>query len=206
MTDVVLQRPLEGYRFVQTRHGDTLQLVAARELGDATRWPDLIAFNSLRPPFLVDDPALRRPGVLVTGDLLRVPAAVAVVEAKTDAALVFERDVELQGGAVGVAGGDFAVASGLDNLRQALRHRVETEQGELIFHPDYGCLVRRLIGAVNGPTAALLAASYVRAALQRDHRIKAVLDSSAEVVGDVIRVSVTVEPIVGRRVDLSLDL
>ena len=32
-----IDRPLQGYRFVETRHGDTLQAVAAREMGDASR-------------------------------------------------------------------------------------------------------------------------------------------------------------------------
>jgi hypothetical protein len=31
-------RPLNGYRFVQTQYGDTLPTIAARELGDAGRW------------------------------------------------------------------------------------------------------------------------------------------------------------------------
>ncbi len=204
---ISLQRPIEGYRLAQTRFGDTMQLIAARELGDATGWPELVAFNGLVPPFITDDPAPQVRGVLLSGDLIRIQANSAIVSATVDADRVFERDVDLAGGSLSAdAGGDLLVAGGLDNLKQAVRHRVDTDRGELIFHPDYGSLVRRLIGAVNGPTAALLAAGYVRAAVLLDPRIQAVVESIAEVIGDTITVRVVAEPIVGKRVELNLIL
>lgn len=201
------ERPLSGFRFVEIQRGDTLQTIAARELGDASRWAELIAYNGLVPPFVTDDAASARAGVLLSGSLLRVPAPVPVITTTTDPDKVFEVDVALDvRGQMTVENGDFSVVSGRANLRQALKHRVITDRGELMFHPNYGSLIRRLIGAVNGPTAALLAAQFAKSAIQADPRIKQVTQSTADVVGDVINVSVEAQPVVGRVVDVDASL
>lgn len=199
------QRPLLGFRFVEILHGDTLQAIAARELSDASRWSELIAYNDLVPPFLTDDPAQARPGVLLSGSLIRLPAPVPVVSSTTDPDKVFGIDILLENGAFVVENGDFSVASGRTNLRQAIKHRVETDRGELMFHSTYGSLVRRLLGTVNGPTATLLAAEYAKSAVQADTRINQVTEALAEADGDVIRVSIEAEPVVGRVVELNAE-
>lgn len=201
------ERPLFGFRFVEIQRGDTLQSIAAREIGDASRWAELIAYNGLVPPFITDDSASARAGVLLSGSLLRVPAPVPVITTTTDPDKVFEVDVALDGrGQMTVENGDFSVVSGRANLRQALKHRVITDRGELMFHPNYGSLIRRLIGSVNGPTAALLAAQFAKSAIQADQRIKQVTQATADVVGDVINVSVEAQPVVGRVVDVDASL
>jgi phage baseplate assembly protein W len=201
------QRPLYGFRFVEIRHGDTLQSIAARELGDASRWAELIAYNDLVPPYVTDDASAAVNGVLLSGNLIRLPAPVPVVSTTSNPDQVFQSDIELDAaGGLALKDGDFAVVSGRTNLRQALKHRVETDRGELIFHSTYGSLVRRLIGSVNGPTATLLAAQYAKSAVQADPRIKQVTQAEAEAIGDTIRVSIEAEPVVGRVVELSADL
>lgn len=201
------ERPLFGFRFVEIQRGDTLQAIALRELGDASRWAELIAYNDLVPPFVTDDASVARSGVLLSGSLLRVPAPVPVITTTTDPDKVFEIDVALDDrGQLTVESGDFVTASGRANLRQALKHRVMTDRGELMFHPNYGSLIRRLVGSVNGPTSALLAAQFAKSAIQADQRIKQVTQSTAEVVGDVINVSVEAQPVVGRVVDVDASL
>lgn len=192
-------RPLTGYRWVQIRWGDTLQTIAAREIGDAGRWYDLIAYNRLRPPYLAETAA---DGVLAYGGLILLPAPAPIAYSALDPDSVFERDIALTNRQLLDDGaGDILVVEGRQNLAQALRHRVMTERGELLFHASYGCAARRLIGTINGPTAALLAARYVQAAIQADPRIQRVSKSEAQVVGDAINVTVEAVPIVGRRVD-----
>lgn len=195
-------RPLYGFRFVEIRHGDTLQVIAARELGDAGRWHEMIQINSLVPPYVTDDEARVKPGVLLSGSLILVPAPVPVSTSTSDPDQVFERDIRLMNGELATENGDFAVAAGRENLRQALKHRVETARGELMYHISYGSNVRRLIGAVNGPTASLLASQYARAAVRADPRIKRIMRATAEVVGDVINVTVEAEPVAGRPVQI----
>lgn len=195
-------RPLYGYRFEETRRGDTLKAVAARTLGDAGRWHELISFNNLVPPYITDDPAQVKPGVVLTGELLLIPAPTPVVPTTTDPNEVFQRDILIEDGVLAVGNGDFLVASGRDNFKQAIRNRVDTEQGELIHHMTYGNRVRRLLGAVNGPTASLLAAQYTRSAVRADPRVRRVTSAKAEVVGDTVRVSLEVEPVSGQSVQV----
>lgn len=197
-------RELTGFRFAETRRGDSLQTIAARELGDASLWTDLIAFNDLVPPFITDDIAESGPGVLLTGDRILVPAPSPVVSSTTDPERVFETDIRLEpSGAIACESGDFAVVSGSKNLVQALRNRIGTETGELIFHLDYGSRIRRLIGAVNGPTATLLAAQYARAAVLSDPRVSKITAATAQADGDKISVEIEAEAVSGRPIQVS---
>ncbi len=201
---MTIEREVNGYRFVETNRGDTLQAIALRELGDGARWPELVSFNKLLPPFLTDDPAQVRPGVVLTGKLIRVPAADPLVETTVDADLVFERDISLgSDGALISTDGDFGMVAGIDNLRQAIAGRLTTDRGELAFHPAYGSMLRRIVGTVAGPTAAILAAAYANSTVKQDPRISSVKSSVATVTGDRVVVALVAEPIVGRAVDVN---
>lgn len=199
-----LKRQIYGFRFVEINRGDTLQQIAARELGDASRWAEIVSYNNLKPPYITGDASAVTDGVLLYGSLIRLPASTPVISSTNDPERVFERDVKLTNGKVAVtAGGDFDVVSGVANLKQALKHRLDTPRGELIYHANaYGSLHWRLIGTANGPTASLLAAEYAKAAVLADPRISKVNSATAEVSGDAIQASVEAEPIVGRPVDV----
>jgi phage baseplate assembly protein W len=204
----IFDNPLTGYRFVDTRRGDTLQVIAFRELGDATQWPLLIAYNKLVYPFITDDPDLVAPGVLLTGAQILVPAPVPVISSTTDPTKVFEIDIALDANGLlqADANGDLAVVAGVDNLAQALENRVETDNGELIWHPEYGTLVRQLLGAMNGPNAGLLAAQYDTAAVKLDPRVQDVDQSVVNISGDQADIQMEVIPIVGRSVQIATSL
>jgi phage baseplate assembly protein W len=203
----VFDRERIGFRFVEVQQDDSLQLIAFRALGDAARWTELIAYNNLIPPFVTNDATITAAGVLHPGDLIMVPAVTAAAAAAqnvgddvllTDAALVNRR--------LGAANGDFALVSGLANLKQALINALDTDRGDLIFHPQYGSLIRRIIGAVNGPTATLLAAEYAKGPVAADPRILRVTSAVAVADGDAIRVTIEAESALGRQVAVDATL
>lgn len=197
-------RPLAGFRFVDTLVGDTLQAIALRELGDSSRWPELISYNNLVPPFITDDASLAGPGVLLTGTTLLVPAPTrASVETDPESVLGTDAQLGAYGELLTTDGGDFAVVSGSANLSQALSNRLDTERGDLGFHPEYGNDVRRLIGRVNGPTRGLIGAQVTRAAVVLDPRVVRALSASAQVQGDAINISVGVQVVTGRALTVS---
>lgn len=200
-----IQREVPGIRFAETNRDDSMQAIALRELGDSSRWPELVSLNQLIPPFITDDTSLAGAGVLLGGQLIKIPATDAVVATLTrDTDIVFESDLSLDAGDLQAdAGGDFAIVSGLPNLRQALSHRLDTDRGELGFHPEYGSLLRRIVGTVNGPTAGLLAASYAKSAVAADPRIQQVTSSDATVAGDRVTVDLVAQPVVGRTIDIT---
>jgi phage baseplate assembly protein W len=99
--------------------------------------------------------------------------------------------------------GDFDVVAGADNFKQQLQHRVVTPRGQATRHPEYGCLVWRLHGTVNGPIAVALGSKYVRATILADYRVSGVSKSEAQASGDVLRIFAQVEGIAGGAVDIT---
>ena len=197
--------PVPAYRIAETFHGDTIQSIAYRELGNADRWPDLVALNELRPPFITSDSDLVVPGVLLAGDPIRVFVPNPFVPATLSSDDVFLRDVALNNQLLeATEEGDFVMVSGISNLRQALNHAMVTARGELFFHPRYGSLIPRIIGEVNSPVAAIMAASYAKSVVATDERISRVIESKAEASGDRIAVEVKAETVYGRPVNLQV--
>lgn len=197
------ERTLTGYRFVSITQGDTVQGIAARELGDASKWVDLVAINGLVWPYLTGDPAQAGPHVKLYGDTIIVPAARTQTSNVTDVASVFGTDLRLSNGLLTAStDGDLAVVSGRANLRQALQNRIRTALGELLFHLTYGCGVHRLKGLANGPGAAILAGRYVRDAMLSDPRVEKVSSTVATVTGDVVAVEASVEAVAGASIDI----
>ncbi|HET8550954.1 MAG TPA: hypothetical protein VFM97_00580 [Gammaproteobacteria bacterium] len=195
-------RTVSGFRRVPTLHGDTLQKIAARELGDATQWYRLIYLNGLHAPYITDDPAQAGNGVILAGDTILLPAAGNAAIRSNDPDNVYGDDIALAGGRLRVENGDLAIVGGVANVSQALSNRVRTQQGELRFHPRYGCSARQLIGHKNGP-GALAAAGFVKRSLATDYRVRRVPDARATVEGDAVRIAATVEVVTGEQLEVS---
>lgn len=195
-------RQITGFRFVQTMRGDTLQVVALRELGDASKWSELAWLNKLKPPYLTDVAAEVRTGVLITGSTIRVPSASAEVDAGLFPDEVFLADCSLANGQFEFENGDFAIVSGRANLHQALANRITTDHGELTFHGTYGANLGRLIGALAGPVRDLVAADYVDDALRAENRVQSVTRVIATTTGDKLSVQAEIVPITGANLNV----
>lgn len=199
----VFERELPAFRLVNTRRADDLQAVAARELGDANRWVELVWLNRLVPPYLTDDPERVADGVILTGALVKVPSAVGLWSDGVVDEKIYERDIALRSRRLTVdADGDLSVFFGVDNLKQQLTHRIVTPTGQARRHGDYGCLVWRLVGNANSPLLGALGAEYVRGTLASDYRVSSVEYSRSEIQMDVTKITASVIAIAGGTVDV----
>lgn len=198
------ERQMPPFRLAETQQGDDLPTIAARELGDSNRWTELVWLNSLTHPYITSNEALAGPSVLLAGSFIKVPAPIGVWTDAAERGQVYERDCAMvQRQLVDDGSGDLAVLSGADNLRQQLKHRVDTPRGQARRHPGYGCLIWRLVGKVNGPTAGLMGAEYVKAALLADYRVSKVDFAKAEITGDAVRITARAVAIEGGIVDVA---
>ena len=191
-----------GVRKVQTNRDDTLQLIALRELGSASRWVELANLNALRPPYIVNDRVDLKAGVLLAGDMINIPAPTGMATVASDADGVFLRDIKLTNGRLTASGGDLVPVGGVDNLTQALQIRIQTDKKELPFHPEYGCYVDVLRGRAGNPVNNALAAFFVMSSLLEDERVKSVDKTDAIIGGDSIMVESLVTPIFERPMKL----
>ena len=207
MTDFT--KRYSGYRLVSIQRGDTLQRIAAREMGNATAWTQLAWLNDLVPPFITDDEALAGERVLLSGGLIRIPALAgesaqtAATEAQTllvDCALVHGQI------AIDEATGDLRLVSGRDNLKQAIDLRLRTDMGELIFHPEYGCKLPRRRGRKNNAPTLMLARKDAQEALLNENRLRRLDRITASSAGDALGVQVDVTPISGDPVTVSVSV
>ena len=108
-------------------------------------------------------------------------------------------------------GVDLQVASGLDNLTQAIANRLKTRKGELapIGHPDYGSRHHELIGQPNVDRTRNLIKLYILQALNTEPRIEKVLSVNVVPEHQPPRVSVRVEVqarVIGQETPLNLVL
>lgn len=193
--------PAPNVRHATINHANTLKTIALRELGDAARWVELALLNGLRPPYIA---AAASSGVLAYGDQISIPAPFSTASANADPNLVFDVDLSLKYGVLQAENGDFVLVSGVKNLAQALQHHIDVDKRDLMFHPEYGCWVRSLIGTSNSANSGNLAAFYVKSALLEDERVQSVSSCTAEIVGDKIKVTAVAVAISGRPVDLQV--
>lgn len=197
---------ITGYRAVSILVGDTLQRIAERELGSAAQWPDLVYLNDLEPPWLVDDPALVRPGVKLAGqDVLLVPSVAPPATGVSRAPSVFGTDCFLRRRQIGPdAAGDIETVSEVANLKQALELRLGTKPGELLWHADYGCRAYTLLGRGATPVVNRLAAAFVAAAINADPRVARAEDTTATTLGDLLSCASVAVAVNGKRVPVGL--
>jgi len=178
----------EGYREVIIIFYDTLQTIAARELGDARRWIDIAIANDLRAPYISDEGL---PGTKRYGDPILIPtesrggsdgsirsAGNADLRGSQDEA-TYGRDLELEFDGNGRAdlkvdtalgSTDMRTVVGVPNLQQAVNVILSTEQGTNLLYLQVG--FPRIVGQRGTLERVLNAQLAVAEAIQRDPRIE----------------------------------
>ncbi len=197
-------KPLDGYRIIQTRVGDSLPRIAARELGDASQWYVLANINNLHPPFLTDDPGLVTEFVKRAGTDIIGPGSIAPGVGQLSEDALFGADVALESGYLTAESGDLSLRTGLANLKQSLQHRIATRIGDLLYYPQYGCGVWDLLGQNQSPSLAMVAQGLVQRAVLSDKRVISTSKVSVSFSGDTLNVDLTVMTLSGAVIELEV--
>ncbi|NBW98517.1 hypothetical protein EBR03_02980 [bacterium] len=148
--DLVLDRPL-SVRTVLIDGADTVQTLAARELGDPDKFREIVLLNNLKPPYISP---LGGAGVLKPGDKILIPqlkptlATSGVAQnveyqitkflTQSEKNLGVDLRIDENNDLVFANFGDFDLYAGIDNIAQAILIRLGLEPGSLKRHPELG--------------------------------------------------------------------
>lgn len=83
---------------------------------------------------------------------------------------------------------DFKIVSGVANMHQAIKLRLSTIPGELLYHPAYGNELLNFVGRRNTAVFQALAAGIIHTCLNQDIRIYSVERIKVITTGDVCTV------------------
>lgn len=149
----------------KVRFGDTVQIIAMRELGDVTRFRELIILNQLKPPYInnVGGESILKPGddilipvtqaqdnnlVVISNQEYPITENLTFAEKKLGIDLALDKNFDL----IDTNLNDFKLIASHDNATQAVRLKIGLEKGSLKFHPEIGNRIK--IGEKIGKDAA----------------------------------------------------
>jgi hypothetical protein len=143
----------QAVRQVTLIAGQSLERLAQRELGDSTRWGEIVEINGLKAPYVSDDPNESRDGVLKAGSNILIPAPVtsgfsqapegrenkltkgmSSLEKNLGVDLKVDKNFDLMLS----SSGDFELVAGADNMSQATILKLSYEPGEVMLYPTLG--------------------------------------------------------------------
>lgn len=176
-------------RQVKYEAGLSLERIAQKELGDSTRWGEIVEVNGLKAPYVTDDRSSTAEGVLRPGDTYLIPtparngfsqvppakeikttAGLSELEKSlgTDLKLTADFDLSLSNS------GDLDVVSGAQNLAQAVLLKLAYQKGEVMRYPELGA---GLIPGVKFPPIEAIKDGLTNTLLQ-DNRVESIKDLS----------------------------
>lgn len=178
--------------------GESLMDVASRTLGNFEQWIDIAELNGLVPPYVGVNSS---PGIAGWGSRLILPTPGAAVSALgvPPSYTVNYLGIDLYIGPINGEmphwRGDFETILGYSNLRWALGRRIQTTQGSLIYHPQYGSRIPPEVGAVQDNATAGHVAAFGKSAILADPRVERVLSATATLkTGSQIAFVASVQP------------
>lgn len=167
----------------------SLERMAQKELGDSTRWGEIVEVNGLKAPYVTNDLSSTLKNVLKPGDPVLIPTGArngfsqtpAAKEIKTtrglselekslgtDLKLTKDYDLSISNA------GDLEVVSGAQNMAQAVLLKLSYEKGEVMRYPEMGANLR--VGAKFPPMESIK--DGLTNTLLQDTRIEGIEDLS----------------------------
>lgn len=159
------------YRKYNIKQGDTIQGIAQAYYNDMSQWQEIVSYNNLKYPYIVDTPQLGNSHVLSVGDELIIPIesngynlndvalrnqdleVITSYALGRDLALIDSLDdaIKTRGATdelvnLQSATGDIKTVYGHNNLIQAIIMRLSTKKGTMPLHPEYGTEFYTLLG------------------------------------------------------------
>jgi phage baseplate assembly protein W len=198
---------LEGnYASVRLRAGETLVETAQRHLGDANEWSTLAEINGWLDAHTDGEGNPARAGMSVLipealGQPIQFNNNLHDLSGLllSDIGLTADGDLDLERD-----NNDVGLVHGEDNLVQAIINRLRTSLGELPYQPEYG------LGSPIGQPVSDKMRDYVTLTiieqLSQDERIARVKDVVIQAEGDTFFVELSVVPIIGESVNITLPL
>ena len=190
--------------------GDTMQILAARHLGDPTQWQILAALNGLVYPYLdfsgpggAADPALQGTGMnspATTDPLYLTPITPVGLGARV-LGVGDAMTLPLVGGAIAPLdpigwdtdeSGSATITRGQVNLSASLLRRLRCPAGWLPYHPRYGAGLQKYLGADLSVPTLLAIRQDVANSLMRDPRVIRVVSVAASLTADAVTVTAQV--------------
>lgn len=164
---------------------DSLQAIAARSLGDSSRWVDLVKANALDFPYLDFSGPDGRPGAAYDGlrvlgarDTLKLPLPSTPGIGVADDPI--GTDIPDDPSSAGV------LVGGSENLVAALLRRLRTPRGHIPWHPIYGSALPSMVGSAQSLGSVAAAKGEAAQTFKADPRVLSVRSLSAKIDGVVV--------------------
>jgi hypothetical protein len=191
----------QAVKQIKMPDGMSLERLAQQELGDATRWGEIVEVNNLKAPYLwLGDVSQQPEGTIKPSDNILIPVPVlngfsqipagkqnklttgmSTLEQSLGCDLKIGGDFDLQL----TSSGDLEIIAGAQNMGQAVVIKLSYEPGELLLYPQIGA---GLLPGIKQPTVTDIRDAIVNTLLQ-DNRIQRIENLGLKQEGDDIRVS-----------------
>lgn len=179
----------QAVRQVKLKAGQSLERLAQKELGDSTRWGEIVEINGLKAPYVSDDPKESRDGVLKAGSNILIPASVTNGFSQTpegkqnkltkgmsplEKNLGVDFKIDKNFDLVLSSSGDFELVAGGDNMTQGTILKLSYEPGDVMLYPTLGAGIA--VGRKFPPLEDI--SDRIATSLLQDARIHKVTDIS----------------------------
>lgn len=190
----------QAVKQMKLQAGITLERLAQQELGDSTRWGEIVEVNGLKAPYISDDPQESRDGVIRAGQNILIPipllngfSQVPVGKenklnkgmSELEKSLGVDFKVDSNYDLVLTSSGDLELIAGAQNMAQATLLKLRYEPGEVILYPELGSGL--IVGRKFPPIEDIK--DRITNSLLQDNRIHKVADLS--LIRDNSGVSIT---------------